>query len=259
MSRTSIDGVALVAVSLSLVACVGSAPQTRSAVAPRSTVTEPVVLAHVASRSMSSQAFGPFLAISDGAAPLSLVPGGRPVPAVEELEADASLLERCEGERAIVVHKAARRLELRCGGRLAARYESSLGFTPSGAKEREGDGKTPEGEYFISGKYHSRFHRSLQVSYPNIADADRGLASGLVSRAEHAAIVRATRECRMPPQNTRLGSLIQVHGGGGGTDVGDWTLGCVAVDNHEIEQVFAFHVPGCDSNGVPRTKLVVRP
>lgn len=158
-----------------------------------------------------------------------------------------------------MVHKAARRLELRCGGVLAARFESSLGFAPAGAKEREGDGRTPEGEYALIGKFRSSFHRSLRVNYPNVADADRGLATGLVTPAEHASIVRAHRECRMPPQNTRLGSLIEVHGGGGGRDVGDWTLGCVAVDDAEIEQVYAFHVPGCGADGTPKTRLSLRP
>jgi murein L,D-transpeptidase YafK len=172
---------------------------------------------------------------------------------------DASLLANCEGKRSIVVHKAARTLELYCGDKLAARFESSLGFAPSGAKEREGDGKTPEGEYYVTHKFPSQFHRSLQVSYPNIADADRGLADGLITRAQYAAIVQANHACAAPPQNTPLGSLIQIHGGGGGRDAGDWTLGCVAVDNHEIEQVFAFQRTGCDEHGVPHTKVLLRP
>ncbi|MBM4357358.1 MAG: L,D-transpeptidase family protein [Deltaproteobacteria bacterium] len=174
-------------------------------------------------------------------------------------EPDARLLARCDGPRTIVVYKAARRLELRCGGALAARFESSLGFAPAGTKEREGDGRTPEGEYALTDKFPSRFHRSLQVNYPNMADADRGLATGLISAAEHASIVRAHRECRTPPQNTRLGSYIQVHGGGGGRDVGDWTLGCVAVDDAEIERVFAFHLSGCEADGTPKTRLSLRP
>jgi hypothetical protein len=97
--------------------------------------------------------------------------------------ADPRLLSRCDAPRSIVVYKAARRLELRCGDALAAGFESSLGFAPSGHKEREGDGRTPEGEYALTEKFPSRFHRSLQVNYPNVADADRGLGTGLTTAA----------------------------------------------------------------------------
>lgn len=181
-------------------------------------------------------------------------PAPPPVPEV----ADASLLSACDEQRSIVVFKSSRALELRCGGALAARFAISLGFEPTGAKEREGDGRTPEGTYFVSGKWSSQYHRSLQLAYPNADDAARGLREGLISRAQHDAIVRAVSSCRQPPQNTPLGSLIQVHGAGGGPDVGDWTLGCVAVDNHEIETVYAFHRPGCEG-GAPRTLVVIKP
>jgi len=169
------------------------------------------------------------------------------------------LLERCDEARAIVIHKSERVLELHCGDAVAARFGTSLGFTPAGHKHHEGDGRTPEGEYYITNKFVSRFHRSLELGYPNKSDAERGLAEGQISRAQHDQISRAIDRCGRPPQNTPLGSLLQVHGGGGGEDVGDWTLGCVAVDNPEIEQVFAFHVPGCDADGRPKTPVRILP
>jgi len=169
------------------------------------------------------------------------------------------LLDRCTEARTIVIEKGKRRLELMCGDEVAARYGVSLGFAPEGHKHHEGDGKTPEGDYAISTKFHSQFHRSLQVAYPNIADADRGLEEGQISRGQHYAITSAIKGCRTPPQNTALGSYIQVHGGGGGPDVSDWTLGCVALDNDNIEQVFAFHRPGCSPDGSPRTLLRILP
>jgi murein L,D-transpeptidase YafK len=180
------------------------------------------------------------------------------VDAVEE-RVQAELLAACDEPRSIVVKKGLRQLELRCGAALAARYDVSLEFEPVGAKEREGDGRTPEGEYFISAKFSSQFHRSLRVAYPNAADAARGLEDGLISRAQHDAIVGAVTSCRMPPQDTSLGSLIEVHGAGGGSDVGDWTLGCVALDNDAIEAVFAFHRLGCGADGAPRTRLLILP
>lgn len=102
-------------------------------------------------------------------------------------------------------------------------------------------------------KFPSQFHRSLRLSFPNVADADEGLASGTITQAQHAAITTAHATCKEPPQTTALGSLIEIHGAGGGPDLGDWTLGCVALDNDLIEQVFAFHEPGCDPNNAPKT------
>lgn len=169
------------------------------------------------------------------------------------------LLERCVEARAIVIKKGARTLELRCGDALVRRYGSSLGFAPEGAKQAEGDGKTPEGEYFISKKYPSQYHRSLQLAYPNVADADAGLARGAITQAQYAAIKSAYAACKEPPQNTKLGSLIQIHGGGGGPEVGDWTLGCVAVDNREIEEVFGFQKLGCDAQNRPLTVVRILP
>lgn len=161
----------------------------------------------------------------------------------------------CDESRRIVVHKAARKLDLRCGVDLVARYDVGLGFAPEGDKEREGDGRTPEGEYFITNKYVSKYHRSLQLSYPNAADADRGLAVGQIDERQHASIRRAHASCKLPPQTTDLGSWLQIHGGGG---TNDWTLGCVAMADDAIEAAYAFHLPGC-RRGVPRTRVVIRP
>ena len=169
------------------------------------------------------------------------------------------LLVSCAEQRMILVRKAARRLELRCGAQLAASFEASLGFAPLGHKQREGDGRTPEGDYFISKKFPSGFHRSLQLAYPNIADADAGLSTGTIGSREHRAIVAAQRQCKEPPQTTGLGSLLQLHGGGGGAEAGDWTLGCVAVDDEQIEQVYAFQKSGCDEHNVPRTLVRIVP
>jgi murein L,D-transpeptidase YafK len=172
---------------------------------------------------------------------------------------DPSLLHSCESRREIVIFKAERRLELHCGDAVAGRYAVSLGFSPEAHKEREGDGRTPEGEYFIVHKFVSQYHRSLQLAYPNVRDAAWGLERGIISRREHDAIVRAVRSCRQPPQSTMLGSHIQIHGAGGGEWAGDWTLGCVALDDDPIEAVYAFHEPGCDAEGRPRTVVRILP
>src|SRR5215510_12330039 len=146
----------------------------------------------------------------------------------------------------ILVKKGERKLYLYVWGdgkeRLAKTYQISLGNNPTGSKSRQGDGATPEGDYYITHKNErSRFYLSLGVSYPNVADADKGLKEGLVTKAEHQAIISAIRSKIKPPQNTRLGGDIFIHGGGTGKLFGsirDWTLGCVALENDEIKELF---------------------
>lgn len=167
-----------------------------------------------------------------------------------------ALLRTCRGKRSIVVFKAQRRLELRCGEKLVGRYNVGLGFEPTGHKQREGDGRTPEGTYGIAFKHYGQFHRALRISYPNRADAEAGLADGRINRHEYAAIRAAHQRCVQPPQTTELGSLLEVHGGG---SAGDWTLGCVALSNPAIEKVYRFHQAGCLADGSPRTPLHIHP
>jgi murein L,D-transpeptidase YafK len=126
--------------------------------------------------------------------------------------------------------------------RLAKTFHIALGNNPTGSKNRQGDGATPEGDYYITHKNaRSKFYLSMGVSYPNIADADKGLKEGLITKAEHQAIVGAIHTRTKPPQNTRLGGDIFIHGGGTGKLFGsiqDWTLGCVALENDEIKELF---------------------
>ena len=115
-------------------------------------------------------------------------------------------------------------------------YKIALGFSPSGAKEKEGDGKTPEGIYFISHKNNkSRFHLSLKISYPNEKDLKNA-----------------------KQKNFSAGDNIMIHGLSPSTNwIGelytqkDWTLGCIAVTNPEIEEIFSATSVG--------TKVEIRP
>src|SRR5947207_7459319 len=87
-----------------------------------------------------------------------------------------------EAEQAdqVEVFKGARRLELKRQGRPIRSYRVALGFAPEGRKEREGDGRTPEGQYAIDGRNpRSAFHLSLRVSYPAAADQARAVAQGV--------------------------------------------------------------------------------
>ncbi len=136
----------------------------------------------------------------------------------------------------IIIRKGDRMLEVFDGGRKVKSYRIALGFAACGDKEVEGDGKTPEGEFHIFTKNEkSKFHLSLGLSYPNAEDAQRGLATELIDRAEHDAILEAAAGAKMPPQRTKLGGEIYIHGGG---DDGDWTEGCIALKNEDIEELF---------------------
>ncbi len=140
-------------------------------------------------------------------------------------------------EPSIVIRKSARKLEIFDGKKLVKTYTMVLGFSTKGDKEIEGDGRTPEGEFYVFTKNaESRFHLSLGLSYPSKDDAKRGLAAGLISKEEYAEILKAIDEGGMPPQKTKLGGEIYIHGGG--TD-SDWTDGCVALKNEEMGEIFA--------------------
>ncbi|MEO8573548.1 MAG: L,D-transpeptidase [Pyrinomonadaceae bacterium] len=136
----------------------------------------------------------------------------------------------------IIITKRQRLLEVYDGGNLVKTFRIVLGFAPDGEKEVEGDGKTPEGEFCVFAKNaRSKFHLSLGLSYPSKEDAKRGFAAGLINETDHDQIVEAVETGKMPPQKTALGGEIYIHGGG---TVRDWTEGCVAMRNEEIEELF---------------------
>ena len=146
----------------------------------------------------------------------------------------------------LVVNKKKRTLSLLYHGVAVKTYPISLGFTPQGDKTKQGDGRTPEGEYFIcemldedlAARYGAR---SMRLSYPSKKDAVRGLEEGLVTQAQHDAIVAAIEKGEMPPQDTKLGSSIRIHGGGVGED---WTAGCIALRDEDAIEVYDAVVPG---------------
>lgn len=134
------------------------------------------------------------------------------------------------------IHKGKRELRLYEDDVLKNTFSVALGFAPDCGKEVEGDGKTPEGRFYIFAKNaKSKFHLSLGISYPSIDDVDRGLSNELISQDEADAIISAIIEKQMPLQKTKLGGEIYIHGGG---NESDWTDGCIALKNNEIEELF---------------------
>ncbi|MEW6607922.1 MAG: L,D-transpeptidase [bacterium] len=144
----------------------------------------------------------------------------------------------------IVIIKSKNMLSLYEGNILIKSYSISLGLNPVDDKIKRGDCCTPEGEFYICQKRPwSQFGpRSMLISYPNIEDAERGLQEGLISRREHDEIVKAINRKKIPPQNTRLGSYLFIHGEGmeGNGKMDNWTLGCIAMFNEDIEELYEY-------------------
>jgi murein L,D-transpeptidase YafK len=123
----------------------------------------------------------------------------------------------------ITIHKKARTMELMHAGHVIKSYKVALGGEPVGPKTRQGDHRTPEGVYLIDGRNaHSHFHRSLHISYPNATDRERARKLGVAT-----------------------GGDIYIHGlpngygfVGSAHRARDWTDGCVAVTDAEIEEIW---------------------
>jgi murein L,D-transpeptidase YafK len=116
------------------------------------------------------------------------------------------------------------------GAQVLKTYKIRLGGNPIGPKQFEGDQKTPEGAYRITHRNpNSAYHLSLGISYPN--QADREFAKS---------------------QNKRPGGDIFIHGGPKEWFAGrDWTAGCIAVKDREMEEIFAMVNPGVQINIYP--------
>ncbi len=134
----------------------------------------------------------------------------------------------------ILIEKGARRLSVYQQGGLVRQYRIALGFAPDGDKQRQGDGKTPEGVFRVDRRNdRSKFHLSLGIDYPQPEDRARARDGGYDP-----------------------GGDIFIHGqpnqiADGYRVKGDWTEGCIAIDNDQIEELFAHTAIG--------TKVEIRP
>ena len=123
----------------------------------------------------------------------------------------------------ILVEKAARKLTLFRTGSPVRTYRIALGKNPEGPKVHEGDGRTPEGLYVIDWRNPgSAFHLSLHISYPNTADRKRAEALGVAPGGD--IMIHGVKDEMIP-----LGPAHRQS---------DWTEGCIAVTNDEIEEIW---------------------
>ena len=137
----------------------------------------------------------------------------------------------------VVVLKSKRLLCLFDGHLLIRSYAIDLGTHPRGPKYRLGDGRTPLGAFrIVTRNAASPYHRFLGLDYPNLEAVDRGLQDGLISRGEAATIRAALAAGRCPDWRTALGGGIGIHGRGRGSD---WTAGCIALADENVEELFS--------------------
>ena len=145
------------------------------------------------------------------------------VCALAGIRPDPSLQKPVKAD-SILILKKDHVMELLAGGKVIRTYKVALGQGGLAPKQREGDARTPEGRYLIDAKYeHSAYHKALHVSYPNAKDRERA------------------RRLGVPP-----GGAIMIHGlptgkgwVGAGHRLYDWTLGCIAVTDQEIDEIWA--------------------
>lgn len=122
----------------------------------------------------------------------------------------------------IVIEKAARRMQLYQDGQVVRTYQIALGFAPEGDKTRQGDGKTPEGEFVIDRRNESSaFHLSVGLNYPRPEDVQRAAAGGY----DPGGDIFIHGQPNALPEGFKL--------------KGDWTAGCVAVTNTEMREIWA--------------------
>ena len=187
---------------------------------------------------------------------------------------------RIVGARLLVI-KGARRCELWIGDAMVKAYRIQLSQRSTGTKRSRHDQRTPEGEYEICAHRPSKYHRGLWINYPNLSDAARARKDGRIGEEQRAAIEGAIERGECPPQTTRLGGYIMLHGqqrslthslgrssrrrkGAPRTDLKDgdadpgamreyhdWTAGCIALFNSDIRELYALLPDGTPVRIVP--------
>lgn len=162
-----------------------------------------------------------------------------------------------DGDTWILVDIGEKTLSVMDGDRVKRRFRNiSIGRGGATLAKRRGDGKTPLGEFHIVRMTSDTpFHRFFGFDYPDPARVERAHRSGAIDPARYAAIRRAFKMHRVPPQETVLGGYIGIHGVGKGNPAVhrdfNWTNGCIALTNEQVDELAGEVRMG--------TKVIIRP
>ncbi|HIG74879.1 MAG TPA: hypothetical protein EYQ24_09980 [Bacteroidetes bacterium] len=144
----------------------------------------------------------------------------------------------------IRIDKSERMVYVYRGAELWKTMPADVSATPEGDKIRRAarteseEHKIPEGTFYVTRRHpESDYYLAFVLSYPTPVHALRGLDEGLISQREYESILAAHREFREPPQGTRLGGLIEIHGNGSGRQRA-WTRGCIALRNVHMDDLW---------------------
>jgi len=158
----------------------------------------------------------------------------------------------------IVITKSKQELAVVKGDQTIKYFRIATGKGGNGTKRKLGDQKTPVGIYkIIDFKDSSQFHFFMQIDYPNLLDAWYGYKNNIISADEFKKIAGAYKARQTPPQDTRLGGYIGIHGIGQQNDEQlqihngfNWTNGCIALTNEQIMELKQYVAIG--------TKVIIR-
>ena len=143
----------------------------------------------------------------------------------------------------LLVDTRALTLSVMAGESTLRTYENiDIGSNGSTREKRVRDEKTPLGEFSINAiRTSNHFHLFLSINYPNMENARRALETGHISSREYQAVRKAWRNGETPPQDTSLGGHLGIHGIGAGSleihNNVNWTDGCIAVTNEQVEEL----------------------
>jgi murein L,D-transpeptidase YafK len=158
----------------------------------------------------------------------------------------------------IEISKSKQELSVKNGDEVIKNYRVAYGKGGNEIKGQLGDKKTPIGVYkIIDFKDDSKFHFFMQLDYPNLLDAWYGYRNEVITATEFKEIATAFKNKQIPPQDTKLGGYIGIHGLGVTTEQkilihegNNWTEGCLALTNEQINDLRQYVSIG--------TKVVIR-
>ncbi len=148
----------------------------------------------------------------------------------------------------LIISKSSQELKIMNGEQVIKKIRIAYGSGGKGTKRILGDKKTPSGVYkIINFKDDSKFYYFMQIDYPNLLDAWYGYKNKIITANEFKNISKAIKDGEIPPQDTKLGGYIGIHGLGTVTNQKlsihnslNWTQGCIAMTNEEIDNLKKF-------------------